>query len=98
MEARRLQRATFCQVIAAKDGMVINPAPHASRIRQKTLNIFKGYGNNDSSKIYIIENAPKKEDKVTSQKDKQQFLDGFSDIKEYLGSEFDDEENENNLK
>jgi len=39
-EARELQKATNVQVIAAKDGMTINPVSFASTVRQKNL---RGY-------------------------------------------------------
>jgi len=39
-EARRIQRKTRVQTIAAKDGMVINPLSYSVTLRQKTLNLF----------------------------------------------------------
>ena len=36
-EAREIQKQTKCQVIAAKDGMIINPLIYGSKTRQQTL-------------------------------------------------------------
>lgn len=40
-EAREIQKATGVQVIAAKDGMIVNPLSYSTSSRQKTLNMFK---------------------------------------------------------
>jgi hypothetical protein len=40
-EAREIQRRTNVQTIAAKDGMVINPATYSAKSRNKTLNTFE---------------------------------------------------------
>jgi len=40
-EAREIQKATGIQVIAAKDGMAINPISYSTSSRQKTLNMYK---------------------------------------------------------
>ncbi|MBS3137766.1 MBL fold metallo-hydrolase [Candidatus Woesearchaeota archaeon] len=40
-EVRRIHLATGIQVIAAKDGMSINPVSYSVQLRQKTLNLFK---------------------------------------------------------
>ncbi len=39
-EARRIQRESQVQTVAAKDGMAINPVSYAVSLRQKTLNLF----------------------------------------------------------
>jgi len=39
-EAREIQKQTKLQVIAAKDGLTINPLTHSSKIRQKTLTVY----------------------------------------------------------
>ncbi len=39
-EAREIQKKTYTQVIAAKDGMAINPLSYSSSLRQKTLKNF----------------------------------------------------------
>ncbi|MBR9676409.1 hypothetical protein GOV05_05355 [Candidatus Woesearchaeota archaeon] len=39
-EARTIQKDSKVQVIAAKDGMVINPQSYSATIRQKTLNLY----------------------------------------------------------
>lgn len=39
-EAREIQRKTGIQVIAAKDGMVIQPDSYSARLNQKTLNLY----------------------------------------------------------
>jgi ribonuclease BN (tRNA processing enzyme) len=40
-EAREIQRATGIQVIAAKDGMTINPMSFTTAVRQKSLNSYQ---------------------------------------------------------
>jgi ribonuclease BN (tRNA processing enzyme) len=40
-EAREIQRATGIQVIAAKDGMTINPMSFTTSVRQKSLNSYQ---------------------------------------------------------
>ncbi len=40
-EVRKMHLATGVQVIAAKDGMTINPVSYSVNLRQKTLNLFK---------------------------------------------------------
>lgn len=40
-EAREIQRQSGVQVIAADDGMTINPVAYSAEAKQKTLNIFK---------------------------------------------------------
>ncbi|MBC8444422.1 hypothetical protein H8D83_02435 [Candidatus Woesearchaeota archaeon] len=40
-EAREIQKQTGIQIIAAKDGMVINPISYSTGLRQKTLNMYK---------------------------------------------------------
>jgi len=39
-EARRIQRQTKIQTIAARDGMAINPVSYSVSLRQKTLNLY----------------------------------------------------------
>ena len=39
-EARYIQKETGMQVIAAKDGMKINPASYSAMLKQKTLNLY----------------------------------------------------------
>ena len=39
-EARKIQKETNVQTIAAKDGMVINPVSYSVNLRQKTLKMF----------------------------------------------------------
>lgn len=39
-EAREIQKQTGSQIIAAKDGLNINPLSYASSMRQKTLNLY----------------------------------------------------------
>lgn len=39
-EARKIQKESLVQVIAAKDGMVLNPYNYSAVIKQKTLNSF----------------------------------------------------------
>jgi len=39
-EARTISRETKCQVIAAKDGLTINPASYSAKLRTKTLNLY----------------------------------------------------------
>ncbi|MBU0665844.1 MAG: MBL fold metallo-hydrolase [Nanoarchaeota archaeon] len=39
-EAREIQKKTKCQVIAAKDGLIVNPVSYASSLKQKKLNNF----------------------------------------------------------
>ncbi len=39
-ESREIQRQTGVQVIAAKDGLVINPVSYSASLRQKTLNLY----------------------------------------------------------
>lgn len=41
MEARFLQKNSGSQIIAAKDGMVINPVSYDASLKQKTLNLYK---------------------------------------------------------
>jgi ribonuclease BN (tRNA processing enzyme) len=41
MEARYIQKNSGCQIIAAKDGMVINPVSYDASLKQKTLNIYR---------------------------------------------------------
>ncbi|MFC1698239.1 MBL fold metallo-hydrolase [Nanoarchaeota archaeon] len=89
IEARELQRATYCQVIAAKDGMIINPTTHASKIRQKTLNIFKE-GEKEEGKLHVHEEEEVKEKETIEKNETQQFLDGFQDIDNYLDDDKDD--------
>ena len=40
-EARHIQKETGVQVIAAKEGMVINPISYSANLKQKTLNLYK---------------------------------------------------------
>jgi ribonuclease BN (tRNA processing enzyme) len=40
-EAREIQKETGTQIIAAKDGMTINPISYSTGNRQKTLNMYK---------------------------------------------------------
>jgi len=40
-EVRKMHLVTGVQVIAAKDGMVINPISYSVNLRQKTLNLFQ---------------------------------------------------------
>lgn len=44
-EAREIQKATGIQVLAATDGMVINPVSYSANARQRTLNAFQESGN-----------------------------------------------------
>ena len=39
-EARKIQKATGCQVMAAKDGLTINPLSYSARSKQKRLHKF----------------------------------------------------------
>ena len=39
-EARHIQKNSGTQIIAAKDGMVINPVSFSSSVRQKTLKSY----------------------------------------------------------
>lgn len=39
-EAREIQKEAHCQVVAAKDGMIINPVSYSTSVRQKTLKAF----------------------------------------------------------
>ncbi|MBD3310231.1 hypothetical protein GF351_03350 [Candidatus Woesearchaeota archaeon] len=43
-EAREVQKATGCQVVAANDGMVINPVSYSASMKQKTLNLYPHKG------------------------------------------------------
>ena len=40
-EAREIQKKTGVQIIAAKDGMVINPISYSAGLRQRTLTMYK---------------------------------------------------------
>jgi len=40
-EARTIQKATGVQVIAAKDGLTINPTSYSALLKQKTLNLYR---------------------------------------------------------
>lgn len=40
VEAREIQRKTGVQILAAKDGMAIQPESYAARLDQKTLNLY----------------------------------------------------------
>ena len=40
-EAREIQKKTGVQIIAAKDGMVVNPISYAAGLRQRTLTMYK---------------------------------------------------------
>ena len=40
-EAREIQRASKVQVIAARDGLSINPVSYSATLRQKTLSLYK---------------------------------------------------------
>ena len=48
-EARELQKLTGVQVLAAIDGMSINPVSYSADAKQKTLNIYKESANSKSS-------------------------------------------------
>ncbi|MFC2136362.1 MBL fold metallo-hydrolase [Bacteroidota bacterium] len=39
-EAREIQKKTTCQVIAAKDGLVVNPVSYSSSLKQRKLHSF----------------------------------------------------------
>ncbi len=39
-EAREIQKQTGIQVIAAEDGMTVNPVSYSAELKQKTLNVF----------------------------------------------------------
>ena len=39
-EAREIQKKTGCQVIAAKDGLVVNPVSYAASLKQRKLDSF----------------------------------------------------------
>ena len=39
-EARTIQKESKCQVIAAKDGMMLNPYSYSAIIKQRTLNLY----------------------------------------------------------
>ena len=39
-EAREIQKKTNTQVIAAKDGLTVNPISHSSSVKQKRLGSF----------------------------------------------------------
>ncbi len=41
IEARRVQAESGVQVIAAKDGMKVNPDSYSSKLKTRTLNLFK---------------------------------------------------------
>jgi hypothetical protein len=40
-EAREIQKAANVQVLAAADGMVVNPVSYSANAQQKTLNVFQ---------------------------------------------------------
>ena len=40
-EAREIQKQTGVQVIAAEDGMSIDPVSYSANMKQKTLNLYK---------------------------------------------------------
>ena len=40
-EAREIQHASKVQVIAARDGLSINPISYSATLRQKTLSLYK---------------------------------------------------------
>jgi len=40
-EAREIQHASKVQVIAARDGLSINPVSYSATLRQKTLSLYK---------------------------------------------------------
>ena len=39
-EARKIQKATGCQTMAAKDGLTINPTSYSAKSKQKRLRVF----------------------------------------------------------
>lgn len=47
-EAREIQKQTGIQVIAAEDGMTLDPAAYSAQLKQKTLNLFKEEGEDRS--------------------------------------------------
>ena len=49
-EARELQKLTGVQVLAAIDGMSINPVSYSADAKQRTLNVFKGNGSSEQSR------------------------------------------------
>lgn len=49
IEARRIQKETGVQVIAANDGMVISPNYYSAQMKQKTLNLYKDSESGNSS-------------------------------------------------
>ena len=40
-ETRKIQQESKVQVIAAKDGMKVNPESYSSKLKTKTLNLYK---------------------------------------------------------
>jgi len=66
-EARELQKLTGVQVLAAIDGMSINPVSYSADAKQKTLNIYKGSANSESSTAEEEKEEPEKEEHIEEQ-------------------------------
>ncbi|MBL7055398.1 MBL fold metallo-hydrolase [Candidatus Woesearchaeota archaeon] len=76
-EIRDMQKQTDCQVIAAKDGMVVNPVSYAVEQGQKTLYKFSksegvrmNYQKEEENKVAEIDNMIKEEQKTLEEENK----------------------------
>lgn len=98
MEARRIQKETGVQVIAATDGMVLSPNYYSAEMKQKRLNLYTSSGEDEEEKVTEEEKETKGPAEDESDEDIQSHEeeDEIKDEQSLLLQDEKNEEKENN--
>lgn len=83
LEARRIQKETGVQVIAATDGMVISPNYYSAEMKQKTLNLYPKE-DNPEEEVKEESKKGKAEEKIEDQDDSEDKIEGQNKSEEVM--------------